>query len=56
MLFFLLIRGLIPLLVFNFRVEEKFAGGKIREIPCKVDLFFIISREENFAQNPNSRI
>ena len=29
-LFLLHIRGLKPLLVFNFRVEEKFAGGKFR--------------------------
>ena len=34
------IRGLIPLLVFYFRVEEKFAGGKFREIPCAVDNYF----------------
>ena len=29
-LFVLHIRGLKPLLVFNFRVKEKFAGGKFR--------------------------
>ena len=29
-LFFVHIRGLIPPLVFNFRVEEKFVGGKFR--------------------------
>ena len=34
------IRELIPLLVFYFRVEEKFAGGKCREIPCAVDIYF----------------
>ena len=34
------IRGLIPLLVFYFRVDEKFAGGKFREIPCAVDIYF----------------
>ncbi len=39
-LFFWHIRGLIPLLVFYFRVEEKFAGGKFREIPCAVDNYF----------------
>ena len=39
-LFLLHIRGLIPLLVFYFRVEEKFAGGKFREIPCAVDSYF----------------
>ena len=32
------IRGLIPLFVFYFRVEENFAGGKFREIPCAVDI------------------
>ena len=40
--FFLHISG--PLLVFYFRVEEKFAGGKFRGRK--------ISREENFAQIP----
>ena len=55
-LFCVHIRGLIPPLVFNFRVEEKFAGGKFRgrkisreknfaggkfrEIPCAVDIYF----------------
>ena len=39
-LFFWHIRGLIPPLVFYFRVEEKFAGGKFREIPCAVDIYF----------------
>ena len=34
------IRGLKPLLVFYFRVEEKFAGGKFREIPFGVDIIF----------------
>ena len=29
-----------PLLVFYFRVEEKFAGGKFREIPFGVDIIF----------------
>ena len=40
MLFLLHIRGLKPLLVFYFRVEEKFAGGKFREIPFGVDIIF----------------
>ena len=39
-LFLLHIRGLKPLLVFHFRVEEKFAGGKFREIPFGVDIIF----------------
>ena len=39
-LFFLHIRRLKPLLVFYFRVEEKFAGGKCREIPFAVDIIF----------------
>ena len=30
----------MPLLVFYFRVEEKFAGGNFREIPCAVDIYF----------------
>ena len=34
------IRGLKPLLVFYFHVEEKFAGGKFREIPFGVDIIF----------------
>ena len=29
----------MPLLVFYFRVEEKFAGGNFREIPCAVDIY-----------------
>ena len=29
-----------PLLVFCFRVEEKFPGGKFREIPFAVDIIF----------------
>ena len=29
-----------PLLVFYFRVEEKFAGGKFREIQFAVDIIF----------------
>ena len=37
-LFLLHIRGLNQLLVFYFRVEEKFAGGKFREIPFGVDI------------------
>ena len=37
-LFLLHIRGLKPLLVFYFRVEENFAGGKFREIPFGVDI------------------
>ena len=39
-LFLLHIRGLRPLLVFYFCVEEKFAGGKFREIPLAVDIYF----------------
>ena len=39
-LFLLHIRGLKPLLVFYFRVEEKFAGGKFLEIPFAVDIIF----------------
>ena len=39
-LFVLHIRGLKPLLVFYFRVEEKFAGGKFHEIPFAVDIIF----------------
>ena len=39
-LFLLHISGLKPLLVFYFRVEENFAGGKIREIPFAVDIIF----------------
>ena len=27
-------------LVLHFRVKEKFAGGKFREIPCTVDIYF----------------
>ena len=38
--FVLHIRGLKPLLVFYFGVEEKFAGGKFREIPFAVDIIF----------------
>ena len=38
MLFLLHIRGLKQLLVFYFRVEENFAGGKFREIPFAVDI------------------
>ena len=34
------IGGLKPLFVFYFRVEEKFAGGKFREIPFTVDIIF----------------
>ena len=41
-LFVLHIRRLEPLLVFYFRVEEKFAGGKFREIPFGVDIGSII--------------
>ena len=40
MLFVLHIRGFKPLLVFYFRVDEKFAGGKFREIPFAVDIIF----------------
>ena len=29
-----------PPLFFDFRVEEKFAGGKFREIPFAVDIIF----------------
>ena len=39
-LFLLNIKGLKPLLLFYFRVEEKFAGGKFREIPFAVDIIF----------------
>ena len=28
------------MLVFYFRVAEKFAGRKFREIPCVVDIYF----------------
>ena len=28
------------MLVFYFRVEEKFAGRKFREIPCVVEIYF----------------
>ena len=44
-LFFWHIRGLKPLLVFYFRVEENFAGGKFREITFALD---IISAEGTF--------
>ncbi len=37
---FLHIRGLIPQLLFYFRLEEKFAGGKFRQITCAVDIYF----------------
>ena len=30
----------LPLFVFYFRVEDNFAGGKFREIPCAVDIYF----------------
>ena len=39
-LFVLNITGLKPLLVFYFRVEEKFVGGKFREIPFALDNIF----------------
>ena len=39
--------------IMYFRVEENFAGGKFRENHAQ---WIFISREENFAQNPNSRI
>ena len=39
-LFLLHIRGFKLLLVFDFRVEEKFAGGKFREISFAVDIIF----------------
>ena len=39
-LFLLHIRGLNPPIVFYFRVEKKFAGGKFREIPFAVDIIF----------------
>ena len=39
-LFLLHIRGLKPLLVFYFRVEENFAKGKFREIPSGLDIIF----------------
>ena len=47
------IRGLIPLLVFYFRVEEKFVEDNFAKFHSEWILF---SREENFAQNQNSRI
>ena len=34
------IRGLKPPLVFYFRVEKNFAGGKFRGIPFAVDIIF----------------
>ena len=34
------IRRLKPLLVFYFRVYDKFAGGKFRENPFAVDIIF----------------
>ena len=57
-LFLLHIRGLKPLLVFYFRVEEKFAGEKFREENFAKfhSEWILFSREENFAQNQNSRI
>ena len=54
---FLHIRGLIPLLLFYFRLEEKFAGGKFREIPCAVDIYFAVgkfSAKSKFANRPYS--
>ena len=57
-LFLLHIRGLKPLLVFYFRVEEKFVGRKISREDnfAKFHSHWILfSREENFAQNQNSR-
>ena len=41
-LFFCILGGLnhYTILVFYFRVEEKFAGGKFREIPFGVDIIF----------------
>ena len=41
-LFRCILRGLnhYTILVFYFRVEEKFAGGKCREIPFGVDIIF----------------
>ena len=39
-LFWLHIRGFKPLLLFYFRVEENFAGGKFRELPFGVDIIF----------------
>ena len=53
--------GLIPLLVFYFRVEEKFAAGKFREIPCAVDNYFAgekfraKSKFENIAKISSTR-
>ena len=40
MLSLLHISGLKPQLLFYFRVEENFAGGKFREIPFTVDIIF----------------
>ena len=39
-LFLLHFRGLNPVLVCYFRVEENFAGGKFRDIPFGVDIIF----------------
>ena len=63
-IFLLHISGLKPLLIFYFRVEEKFAGGKFRGRNISREENFakfhsewiLFSREENFAQNQNSRI
>ena len=54
-LFVLHIRGLKQLLVLYFRVEEKFAGGKCREIPFAVDSIFAggkIRAKSKFAKIP----
>ena len=57
-LFLLHIKGLKPLLVFYFRVEEKFAGGTIcgRKMSREENFakfhsqWILFSREQNFAQ------
>ena len=52
-LFLLHIRGLKPRLVFYFRVEDKFAGGKFREISFAVDIIFARGKfraKSNFAK------
>ena len=52
-LFLLHIRGLIPLLVFYFRVEEKFARGKFRKNSMRSGYLFrgrTISRKIQFRE------
>ena len=60
-LFVLHIMGRKPISVFYFRVEEKFAGGnfeggKFREIPFAVDIYFAGGKfraKSNFANTEN---